>query len=497
MRPTSITLRSAGSIILAFTLVFGLVVTSPSPAAAASATTTLSPTSGVPGTSVTVSGSNFAPRSRGTVTFGATQVARFKSSPSGSFKVTFAVPSNAAEGSTTVTSTAGISSATSPFTTTSTTTTTSSTSTTSTSTTSTTSSTTTTTTAPPPTSSGFIGSSGRQLTLSGAPYRFTGINAYHLSTDYTVNYGCGEGNTAAQIDDFFASLRPNSMVRVWAFQQLAWDKNTNSLNFTTFDRIVAAAEKRGQKLIFALGNQWSGCGEARKTEAWYAGGYRQISHNGTSVDIQTVKLSFWDYIGQVVPRYANSPAIGMWEPINEPAADDGKGGCSSTAPTTLRTFFDSVGGEIHRLDPNHLVSSGLQGSGQCGSRNAEYETLHQSPGLDVASYHDYGYDDAPMPGDQWNGLQVRLDQMARINKPLFIGEVGIKSRDGVSGCLSTSDRKAKYRAKMDAQFQAGIAGFLPWVWVKPNTRTSCTDDYGFDVEHTQDSTLTLLRDYSL
>ena len=147
MRPTSTTLRSAGAIILAFTLAFGLVVIAPSPAAAASATTTLSPASGVPGTSVTVSGSNFAPRSRGTVTFGATQVARFKSSPRGSFKVTFAVPSNAAQGGATVTSTAGTSSATSAFTTTSATTTAPTTTTTA-PTTTTTAPTTTTTTAP-------------------------------------------------------------------------------------------------------------------------------------------------------------------------------------------------------------------------------------------------------------------------------------------------------------------------------------------------------------
>lgn len=117
MRPASTTLRSAGSIILAFALAFGLVVISPSPAAAASATTALSPTSGVPGTSVTVSGSNFAPRSRGTVTFGATQVARFKSNPSGSFKVTFTVPSAAAQGGTTVISAAGATTAGSSFTT--------------------------------------------------------------------------------------------------------------------------------------------------------------------------------------------------------------------------------------------------------------------------------------------------------------------------------------------------------------------------------------------
>src|ERR671939_1389539 len=62
---------------------------------------------------------------------------------------------------------------------------------------------------------------GRQLYLNGAPYRFTGVNAYQLGTYWSVNYGCGGQATDLQLDAFFASLRPNSMVRIWAFQRQA------------------------------------------------------------------------------------------------------------------------------------------------------------------------------------------------------------------------------------------------------------------------------------
>lgn len=344
---------------------------------------------------------------------------------------------------------------------------------------------------------GFVYAQGTKLYLNGGEYKFSGINAYHLTTDYAINYGCGENNTQTDVDTFFASLRPNSMVRVWAWQQLAWDKNTNSLNFTTIDRIINSAATHNQKIIMTLGNQWgTGCGEARKTESWYGSGYKTITHNGNATDVATIKLSYWDYLDRIIPRYANSSAVGMWEPINEPAADDGNNVCSTTAPATLRAFFDSVGGKIHALDPNHLISSGLQGSGQCGTRNAEYQTLHQSPGLDIASYHDYSADQ-PIPGDQWNGMQVRLNQMAAIGKPLFVGEVGIKARDNVAGCLTTTLRHDKMKAKMDAQYAAGVVGFVPWAWVKPNARIECTSDYGFDIEQGQDALLTLVRTYPL
>jgi hypothetical protein len=185
--------------------------------------------------------------------------------------------------------------------------------------------------------------------------------------------------------------------------------------------------------------------------------------------------------------------VAIWEPINEPypstVRSDGSQYCSSTAPATLRTFFDTVGQQIRSLDPNHLVGSGLIGSGQCGAGGADYETLHQSPGLDVASYHDYGHDDSPIPGDQWNGLQRRIDQMARIGKPLIVGEVGITAADGVAGCNTTAVRRDKLKAKADAQFRAGVDAFIPWVWSK-TTRTSC--DY--DIKP-GDLTLALLRGY--
>ena len=461
--------KLVGILLVGMLLVTSLAVVRP--AGASTASISASPSSGSPGTSVTIVASGSPTRAGGEVEFSGVKVASFRTSKAGSFSAAFSVPT-ASAGPATITATARQVSASTSFSVTSI------------------------ESAPPP--SGFVSRSGTELRLGGSPYRFTGLNAYHLSTDYAINYGCGENNTAGDVDALFASLRPNSMVRVWAFQQLAWDKTRGSLAFTTIDRIVASAEKHGQKLVMTLANQWAhGCGETAKTEWWYAGGYRQVVTDGTATGQQTNKLSYWDYVRTIVARYANSPAVGMWEPLNEPAADDANYNCSPTAAATFRTFFDQVGGEIHRLDPNHLVSSGLLGSGQCGAREGQYETLHQSPGIDVASYHDYGPDDQPMPGDQWNGLQVRLTQMARVGKPLFIGEVGIKARDGVSGCLTTAGRRDKFKAKMNAQFSAGVVGFMPWVGVKPNSRTSCTDDFGFDIEQGQDPTLTLLRDHPL
>jgi hypothetical protein len=197
-------------------------------------------------------------------------------------------------------------------------------------------------------------------------------------------------------------------------------------------------------------------------------------------------LSYWTYLQEIVNRYKDSPALGMWEPISEAEAStcppqDEPTNCSgnqtcpdeTAAAAALRHFFDVVGGEIHALDPYHLVESGLLGGGQCGTQGGDYQYVSASPGIDVLSYHDY-YGTQAMGGDQWNGLAVRFQQAAALNKPIIGGEVGMQA-GSAPGCLSDTDRMTAFQAKEQAQFAAGSSGLLAWDWV-PNSSSSCTYD---------------------
>ena len=282
----------------------------------------------------------------------------------------------------------------------------------------------------------FVSTNGTKLYANGELYQFTGVNVFNLAS-YTGNAGCG--GQVNDLDAFFYKLRPNSTVRMWAFQgSMATNTTTKLTDWTGLDRVVAAAQKDGIKLILVLSDQSGTCDDGHwKDSSWYAGGYNQaFNDNGSGL----TPLTYLDYVKLVVNRYKDSTAVAMWEPVNEPQSSDCAGAqgsacyskitCNETvAASALRSFFDTVGGAIKAIDKNHLVSSGVIGGGQCGAQFEDYKYLHSSPGIDVASYHDYDNDDSPMPGDQWNGLQKRLDQMALINKPLIIGEVGMKAMD--------------------------------------------------------------------
>ena len=63
-----------------------------------------------------------------------------------------------------------------------------------------------------------------------------------------------------------------------------------------------------------------------------------------------------------------------------------------------------------------------------------------------------------MPGDVFNGLQLRLTQCAGLNKPLIVGEAGIIPNE-VGGTFAA--RAAAFRAKLLRQIPAGVAGYLP------------------------------------
>jgi mannan endo-1,4-beta-mannosidase len=340
--------------------------------------------------------------------------------------------------------------------------------------------------------SGVITASGEQLLLNRAPYRFVGSTAYELATDWGINAGCGGMLSDTQLNSFFASLPPNSLVRFWAYQALATNVHTHALDWAGIDRVFAAAAAHGQRLIVSLAGEGGTCdGQSWQDLSWYEGGYRQVddtaaNSNGAGLD----PLSYWNYVSDIVNRYHSSPALGMWEPISEAEASTcsaeyeptncgGHQTCPDehVAAVALRSFFDAVGAEIHRLDPTHLVEDGLLASGQCGSSSTDYEYVSESPGIDVLSYQDYyGPEAGLLPGDQWNGVAERLTQAAQVGKPIIASEIGIAASPQGHNCPSNPSRLDLISARLGAAMARGSSGGLVWNWSPDPVGSGCSYD---------------------
>ena len=338
---------------------------------------------------------------------------------------------------------------------------------------------------------GVVGVVAGQLVRDREPAFLHGVNAYQLGTWWEVNAGCGQ-----QVDDldaFFAGLPPGSTVRVWAFQELGRHADTGALDLTGLDRVVEAAERTGHRLLMVLADQSGTCDGGTWLDAdWYAGGWRRPDAPG--------RLSFEDWVSVVVPRYAASPALDIWELVNEPEAtvcapgreggEDcyGGGTCPVGAEQALRAFHDEAGALVDRLDPVHLLALGVIGGSQCGVDGSGFDRLLASPHVDVATVHDYGRPTQALPAL----LARRLATAGAAGVPLLVEEVGVATGeacgDGVAGAGLGGDgvggdgvgdearAVALLTAKREAARQAGAAGWLPWNR-GVNDDAACTFDW--------------------
>jgi mannan endo-1,4-beta-mannosidase len=298
----------------------------------------------------------------------------------------------------------------------------------------------------------FVSRTGQRLVLEGKPFRFTGLNIYNANSRGECWYTMASGSA---LDDALNAIGSGKkVIRAWFFQTLA--TNAGQRDWSGFDHTLDVARDRGYKVIATLANQWPDCEPVAgyKDASWYGGGYMNPDPGGT--------VSYRTWATQVAARYKDDPAVLAWQLMNEAEVKPAPvGPCAANAPALLKSFAADVSAAVKSADPNHLISLGTLGSGQCGAQGSEYQDVHDVSTIDLCEYHDYNEASTPIPGDQWNGLQVRLDQCKALGKPVFVGETGIKPSE-VGGTLAS--RAAAFEAKFRAQFSAGVVGELVWAW---------------------------------
>ena len=295
----------------------------------------------------------------------------------------------------------------------------------------------------------YISHTGTQLTLNGSPLRVTGYNYTWMGTN------CSDPSDA-DLNAAFAAIQNASrgtIVRT-AFYQSA----SNNGSFTDFDRYVAAAKNYGLRIVPMLINEWTDCepSSSMKYLPWYQTGYTQANDG--------YPLSFHDYAVRLAAHYANEPTIAWWQLVNEPDARNADNSCSeSTAASALRAFADTMTGAIKAADPHHMVDLGAVS--WCGGQGNDYQLINAGKTDLCDAYHDYGSPTTPMPSN----LQNHLNACHSDNKPAFVGEAGIcadvtttGSCGGTVTAASLTQRASLFKAKMDAAFTAGAAGYIIW-----------------------------------
>jgi mannan endo-1,4-beta-mannosidase len=149
--------------------------------------------------------------------------------------------------------------------------------------------------------------------------------------------------------------------------------------------VVAAAEKRGLKLIIPFVNNWKDYGGMSAYLKYYGG-----LNNVDWYKSEACQTQYRKYINIVLGRYTNSTAIFAWELANEPRCQ----GCDTSVVTE---WARKTSRYIKSQDPNHMVALGDEGMGLRGdttypyekSEGVDFEKNLALPDLDFGTFHLY------------------------------------------------------------------------------------------------------------
>jgi cellulase (glycosyl hydrolase family 5)/mannanase-like protein len=305
---------------------------------------------------------------------------------------------------------------------------------------------------------GFVRTRENQFELNGATYYFSHANQYYLSYQ-----------SQAMVDEVFADAAGLGLnvFRTWGssegvsnngfcFQPAPGVYDENS--FRKLDYVLYKANQSGIRMILPLVDNWSNFGGMDKYVEWSP---TANSHDDFYTDA-LCKQWYKNYVSYVLNRvntytgvaYKNDPSIVIWELANEPRAT------SDLSGNKLQAWIDEMAAFIKSIDSNHLVSTGSEGwysrpnmgsdwryNGELG---ADYIRNHQSPWIDVCSYHLYPNYWAMNEAGAMLWIQEHVnDAHDVIGKPVYGGEFGwYVDRNQGSGPLTL------------ANFSSGTDGFV-------------------------------------
>ncbi|HEX9331603.1 MAG TPA: beta-mannosidase, partial [Anaerolineales bacterium] len=252
------------------------------------------------------------------------------------------------------------------------------------------------------------------------------------------------------------------------------------------DFFLAEMGKRGMKAVMVLNNYWQWSGGMAQYVSWhektqipYPGDWDVfMAYSAKFYDCVECQRWYRDHIKMIVNhtnpytglRYHDDPTVFAWELANEPRRYP-------------YSWIDETAGYIKSLDPNHLVTTGSEGTPPGESQ--DFKRTHAGPNIDYATIHiwpqNWGWYDPSNPATydsaERNALEYlhrHVFDMAVLNKPLVLEEFGL-ARDwepvhDIYDPASTTMYRDRFYKAMFAEVNSLItkggpmAGDNFWAW---------------------------------
>lgn len=344
-----------------------------------------------------------------------------------------------------------------------------------------------------------------QFVRDGKPYYFVGTNFW-----YGAILGSeGEGGNRERLHkelDFLKSIGINNLrvlvgadgengikTRVEPSLQVAPGVYNDTI-LAGLDYFMNELRERDMTAVLYLNNswewsggysvylQWSGHGDAvvPAVDGWPA--YMEYVKQFPQSD--SAKALFANHVNYIVSRtnrynqikYVDDPTIMSWQIGNEPRA------FSDENKEPFARWMADVAAQIKSLDPNHMVSSGSEGSWGCEMDMNLFEKIHADPNINYLNIHIWPYNwgwvkadslKELLPCAKENTKKYIDDHMViarKYSKPIVLEEFGFP-RDGFSFSKEapTTARDEYYRyvfdlIRQDRESGGLFAGCNFWAW---------------------------------
>jgi mannan endo-1,4-beta-mannosidase len=356
----------------------------------------------------------------------------------------------------------------------------------------------------------FVRVDGTAFRAGGAPYAIAGTNMW-----YAAYLGAGNAANRDRLRRELDRLNVLGVDNVRILGSAEYSPLKNSVRPTFRDRSarynetllrgldLALAEmgRRGMRAVIYLTNFWEWSGGMMTYLYWTNGG-RYIDMNDPAHpwpqfpdmssefygDAPAVAM-YHDYVRALVARrnsvtgqlYRDDPAIMAWQLANEPRP----GGSPAAGRRHMPAYLAWIGATarlIKSLDPNHLVSTGSEGTMGCIEDVQCVVDAHSSPAVDYVTAHiwpqNWSWADPRDLAGSWPTVERntraylarQIDIARRLNKPLVIEEFGMPREGGGFDPGTPTAHKDRfyqliYSAVLDSLRSDGpLRGANFWAW---------------------------------
>ncbi|HTV23255.1 MAG TPA: hypothetical protein VMG12_31420 [Polyangiaceae bacterium] len=263
----------------------------------------------------------------------------------------------------------------------------------------------------------------------------------------------------------------------------------DSDGLAALDWLMVELARRDLSAVFTLNNYWFWSGGTAQYVSWARGvpiPYPGLEGGGAEWDrfgdfsaeffIEPRARALFDAaLDTIIPRYASSPAVFAWELVNEPQP--------RRHAVAFRSWADATARRIHRLDPNHLVTTGSEGNTPAPALNGlDIDLDHASPAIDFVSVHawpeNWGWTRAEGVQKPVAEVAARvrayLDEQLRdaapLGKPVLLLETGYpRDSDGFAPGTPVTARDRYLELIFEATLESraagsALTGAFPWAW---------------------------------